>query len=191
MNRRNDVVAILEAIPWAILIGPASVLFTLYLTNRFNVAQFMRQRNQDTQVRHEAILRERTEELYVLLQEYRNLLGRTNISYLHVMEGKLDYNQALELVIQQNKDDIQFHRIQMLIDIYFPQHATAFAKLLDCRDEINDILAAHKRAYKSGESGKPFVNPFIAALTRAENAGNALVIDLVVETRRALSLCVG
>jgi hypothetical protein len=180
----------IEAIPWAIIVGPISALLAAYLTNRYNTAQFRQQRDHEQWVRHEAILRKRTEELYVLLQRYMTALSTTNLPYMHVMEGKLDYNQALDLVIQQNKRPVEFHRIEMLIDIYFPQHREAFTKLLDFRSAINEIREAHKMAYLQSASGKPFIKPFTDALMGAENACNALVADIVADARSALSLIV-
>jgi hypothetical protein len=181
----------LNAISWNVIIAAAGPLIAVYLTNRFNMAHFRQQLEHDQRSRHEGILRERTEELYVQLQKYSTTLQTMNLPFIHVMEGKLDYNQALDVMKKEGKFVADFHRIQMLIGIYFPQLREAFAKLLNLRNEANIIRQAHKAAYLRGESGEPFIELFLGSLAAIEDACNKLVSDIVADAQAALSLRVG
>ena len=71
--------------------------------------------------------RDRGEELYMLTEQWLNMLLCNAISLMSVMQGKLTYNQNLELTISEGeKNPVNFSRIGLLVDVYFPGTRNAY-----------------------------------------------------------------
>lgn len=99
----------------------------------------------------------------------------TYFPFVDVMTGALDYNQALDLQISNNeKDTPDFVRLEMLVDLYFPELTTQRDALFNARDQVNKIHADHKTQYKKGDlDGRKFVEPMMNALMLVEERGDS------------------
>lgn len=153
-------VAILTA-----LITAAVTLLGVLFTNLGNTARIRLQLEHERSLKKEELYRERLEELYVLFETWSTSLFIYYLPYISVMEGKISYNDALDQTIKQGSESsADFHRLQMLVDIYFPEVKPEFNALLEYRSKTNDILSKHKLEYKNGNiDGHKFLKPFLAS----------------------------
>jgi hypothetical protein len=159
---------LLKGIPAAIYttaIGAAIALVTFYLTDRSNTRRLKLQFHLERESKEREFIKDKLEELYLLHEAWVNALATSYLPVLKVMKGEITYNQALDMFIEDNKArQVDFKRLQMLIDLYFPAIKPAFEKLSAARDRTNEIKAAHKREYKRGNTdGSEYVVPFIEA----------------------------
>ena len=167
------------------VITAAVTLLAVFLTNRGNTERLLLQLEQERNTERAALHREKLEELYVLVAKYTKLLGSHCLPYMSVMEGKLDYNQALDLTIESgNKETPDSDRLQMLIDLYFPGLRETFKQLLDVRGKINEVLALHKAEYTRGcLDGRKFVDPMLAALALLDKTGERLKNEIIAQEK--------
>ena len=138
-------------------------LLGVHFTNKASLARSKFQLEQASSQRKELLLRERGEELYELADKW---LLRMSCYYLElhsVMQGKITYNEALDMQIEAGKIKVfNFGRIEMLIDVYFPETRNDYDKLIKMREDLNDIVAIHKQAYKRGDTdGTRFIDSFV------------------------------
>ena len=91
-------------------LGGIIALCGVSLTSRF-----------DTKKRRQEMLRGRGEELYTLNEKWLNGLTGYFLRRASVMQGKLTYNEALDLEIAEGSrhQTHDFSRLEMLIDVYF------------------------------------------------------------------------
>jgi hypothetical protein len=78
------------------------------------------------------------------------------------MIGKLDYNQALDQMIEGGKEAGRearregFDKVEMVISLYFPELKTSFEALDESRERANKICTVHKEAYQREENDPRF-----------------------------------
>ena len=61
------------------------------------------------------------------------------LPYLRVMEGQLTYNQALDITISR-EDSPNFHRMDFLVQVDFPELLPQFNAVLVARDNANEVM---------------------------------------------------
>lgn len=121
------------------------------------------------------LLRTRGEELYSLINAWLNGLFGHCLRRNLVMQGKLTYNQCLDMDIAQGNPSHDFSRIELLIDLDFPSARNLYDKLLVERTNLNKIEAAFKRSYEEGDDeGDKFLPPYLRAQQSIENLGELL-----------------
>jgi hypothetical protein len=159
-----------------VVIGAIISIFCVCLTNRSNTNQLRMQLEHERQSRTEDLKRERLEELYILVGHWLNMFAGHYISLSMVMQGKLDYNQHLDQVIEgSKKQSHDFNRLRMLLDIYARELKPAYEKVLEARDELNEIATKHRHAYERGDlDGKRFLKPYTTTQLKIERLGEAL-----------------
>lgn len=84
--------------------------------------------------------RERLEELYVLVTKWVQSFNGQALQLSLVMQGHISYNEYLDGVLDDDEDDVDFGRLQMIVDIYGEELGKGFQGLLKCREEINEII---------------------------------------------------
>lgn len=94
--------------------------------------------------------RRRLEALYTSFSGFCTQLVVLWHPYTSVMEGKLTYNQALELQIESGAGPRHFEQVKMLVAIYWPTFEPYLLELDAIREKGNAILDAHKQRYKNG-----------------------------------------
>lgn len=169
------------------LAGGAVALFSVFLTNRSNESRLKAQFDHELRKQKSDLLRSRGEELYELTDSWLKKLFGYYLGISFVMQGKLTFNQCLDLQIQEgNKESFDFGRIEMLIDVYFPSTRPAYDKIIASRTELNKIATAHKRAYESGDiDGGRFLKTFVQSQQSIEQAGE-IFMKQVLDCIRAL-----
>ena len=154
------------------LLTASVTLVAVHLTNRNNTTRLLRQLDHEKSLNRERIRRERGEELYVLSEKYFTWLVSDYLPYLRVMQNELTYNEALDLTLaSDNSDRPDFQRLEMLVDLYFPDLTKPLQAVFSPRDQANKLLAIHKTAYKQGETdGRKYIrtmNDILAELQQA------------------------
>jgi len=165
----------------SVIIGGALALVGSFLSNRASQARLKFQIEHDSCQKKRDLLLERGEELYGLTDKWLNYLFEHTLNILSVMQGKLTYNQSLDLDIEAGKNiSMNFARIQLLIDIYFPSSRKAYDSILKERDKINAIEATHKRAYRNGDiDGTSFLPAYLKKQNSLEKAGEVFKNQLI------------
>jgi hypothetical protein len=109
-------------------LGGVLTLVSVLLANRSSTARLNLQLDYEATQRKAQILRERGEELYVLTERWLNgLVAGYYLRRKSVMQGKLTYNECLDLEIADGKDNpVNFSRMELLIDVYFPSTREAY-----------------------------------------------------------------
>ena len=155
-------------------VGGTVALASVYFTNRANMKRFDMEIERGEKRRRAEVLRDRGEDLYMLSEQWLINLAINYLGEARVMQGKLTYNQHLDLAHSQTeKNPGNFQRIALLIDVYFPSTRKAYDDVLLARTTLNKISAAYKRAYEGGGDvdGTRFIQPFVEAQKAIEAAG--------------------
>lgn len=108
------------------------------------------------------IRREKAEELYLLLESWSNAFFSRNSMLILVMKNEITYNDYLDNFIEEGKKrNVNYKRIDMLINLYFKSLLPHYLEILKQRDIIADIESIHKKEYKKGNiNGQKFIKLF-------------------------------
>jgi hypothetical protein len=119
--------------------------------------------------------RTKLEELYLAFSGWEKSVGANSITFHAVMIGKIDYNQALDIVNNDPEGGRpRFDSVEMLISLYFPELKEDFKGVQKSLDQLNEIRQAHKRAYVAGGNDPKFATIFSAEIGKFGNAEQAL-----------------
>ena len=156
-------------------------LVVVFLTNRSNTARLRIQFEHEHSEKNKELRRQRGEELYELSDKWLNRLAAYYLQRISVMQGKLTFNECLDLEIAAGKENaVNFGRIEMLVDVYFSSTRRAYDDLISARSKLNEIAIAHKRAYQRGEIYcTAFLSSFVEAQKMVENAGGQFRADII------------
>jgi hypothetical protein len=159
----------------SIITGVAAFLGVV-LTNRYNFTRIKLENEIDAERKRRDLHRERGEELYVAVDKWLRVIGTNYLSILRVMHGKLTYNQHNELTLKWSEQKgYDFSRLEMIIDVYFPDIKDSYSKVLEARTEINRISAEHERQFNSGKTDSHgLIAQFVAAQEKFESTGTCL-----------------
>lgn len=153
-----------------IIIGAALSILGVWLSNRSNIKQLTIQLQHEKETNAASLRREKLEELYILVDKWSSGIFGHYLNLTLVMRGEIDYNQYLDQVIEQGKENtVDFSRLGMIVDIYGLELQSSYERLMEAREELNKISAAHKQAYKSGDvDGKKYLKPYTDAQLKLE-----------------------
>ena len=159
-----------------VIIGAMLTILGSWLTNRSNITQLRIQLEQKERVHNTNIKREKYEELYILLGHWMGGVFSNYMNLILVTQGHIDYNEYLDQVIESGeKNTFDFKRMEMILDIYGHNLQESWQKVLEAREKHNDIISAHKSAYKAGAIEAP---QFIDPLSNSQLEINARVKSL-------------
>lgn len=168
-----------------VLFGSLLTTFGVWLTNRSNRKQLKIQHEHEELLHRQRLSRERLEELYVLVSHWVNKIISSYLNLILVMQGHADYNQYLDSIINDKFQKYDFSRLEMIVGIYGLQIQSSYEAALAAREHINSVVAAHKIAYKRGESGELFLKPLNDAQAEFIAAGDALKEVIAKAARNA------
>jgi hypothetical protein len=196
MNALIDVLGQVPATAWAALVAAVvTALITLTgvaLTNRSSNQRLRMQLDHELQTKGQDFQRERLEELYLLVEGWVNTLFMYFLPYARVMRGDLTFNQALDITIDVGgKSTVDFKRIEMIIDLYFPELRTDLDRVHAAREAANKIIHKYKKQYETGDTdGRQFLQPFLTAEKQVETEGVALKAKIIQKARETYNLAV-
>jgi hypothetical protein len=146
-------------------ITAVATLVGIFITNQANNERLRLQLKYEQNEKQKELIRSKLEELYVLFKKWSMNISTVYLTQTGVMAGKLDYKSALE--IQKDggdKSKVDFDRLGMLIDLYFPRLKSDYGKVIEVRDVANKIMVAYQNQCLSGDKdGKKFMNSFLKA----------------------------
>lgn len=169
-----------------VLFGSLLTTLSVWLTNRSNRKHLKLQLEHEERLHRQRLSRERLEELYILVSHWVNKIFSSYLNLTLVMQGHTDYNQYLDSISNdKSSEKYDFSRLEMIVGIYGDQIQTTYDDAIAARERINSIVAAHKTAYKMGESGELFLHPLTDAQTKFITAGDALKEEIAKAARSA------
>lgn len=152
----------------AALTGFITAIATLsgvFITNQANNGRLSLQLKHEQNKKHKELIRNKLEELYILFKQWDTNISTVYLNRTSVMAGDLDYKSALEMDKNRGeKSTVDFSRLEMLIDLYFPRLKPDYVKVIEARGIANKIMLSHQNQCLSGDiDGKKFLNPFLTA----------------------------
>ena len=137
---------------WASSAGGATIALTgVLVTSMLN--WIFRKQDRRWRLEDEARLRdiERGEELYSLLHLWSITAYAGFMAYLRVMKGEIDYNSALDIVIESGKrNQKDFERIDLLFSVYFPDLHEKWKSAKEFVHISSSIESRFREKYKRG-----------------------------------------
>lgn len=92
---------------------------------------------------------QRLEQLYSAVHHFSSMFVSTTMVWSQVMMEKIDYGEALDMVVGITKDKSKDHETAvMLTNIYFPSLVKPLEDIFAQRDVCNSLQAAFKRKYQ-------------------------------------------
>lgn len=132
------------------LVGTGSALGGAYLNNKFSMERLTIELHHSSREREKEFKRERLEELYSLVNKWLHNMFLVHTHIANAINGQMTIDEADKAAIDSPQlEKIDFSRIHMLINMYFPQLDVQFSELLSKRDEISEIRLEHKKMHGS------------------------------------------
>jgi hypothetical protein len=131
-------------------------------------------------------LRSKLEELFMAYQGYCKLITtKVYMPFMQVMAGKINYNQALDLVISTPNDTPRHHETcEMIIRLYFDEFLPAWDELLKRLANLNSVQAEFKRSYEKGQDTQRFMKPFDSAMVEFVKQEEILRNSIISKARK-------
>lgn len=134
-------------------------------------------------------MREKAEQLYLSADAYGRVFGGHMISYFPLLEGRIDWNQMLDIHISDGSKEKEHggaETMTMLVEIYFPSVRPALARVWEARTEFNALTAKLKRHYKAnGHVTEDYwKSAFMDVTKRLNDAISSLEKEIVAAARR-------
>lgn len=169
-----------------VLFGSLLTTFSVWLTNISNRKHLKLQLEHEDRLHRQRLSRERLEELYILVSHWVNRMFSNYLNITLVMKGHTDYNQYLDSISNdKSSENYDFSRLEMIVGIYGDHIQATYDTAITARERFNSVIAAHKTAYKNGESGELFLHPLTDAQNKFITAGDALKEAIAKAARSA------
>lgn len=146
----------------AAVVTAGAALLAMRFTNRANNDRLLLQLDREAAKERAQMLREKGEELYGLIAQWEANFGVRCVSLQAVMKDELTYNEALDIFSKEVQTETH-ERVELLIYAYFPALEQFYSEIIAIRGPVEEIISAHKAAYKQGSSGRVFLKPFTDA----------------------------
>jgi hypothetical protein len=155
----ESIVEILQQVPAAAWSAIVAALLTsgiaflgISYTNRENRKRMIAQHEHERSLRKDEHIKERAEELYIIVRKWSSTMISDHFHYVRVMRGQLSYNDALDMTLASvEKQKYDPDRMHMICNIYFPVLSSEIKGLLDMNCKLLDIREGFKREYKCGK----------------------------------------
>jgi hypothetical protein len=182
----SDFLAIFNSVSPAVA-GAAAALIGVWLTNVGNDNRAHLQAKTEREKERRNILRERGDELYQHAYRWAAQLRSDTLIWHGAMVGQYGVNEALDMEIAEFNDrKFDYGRIEMLVDVYFPEARAQLDSLLQHRDERSRYINAFKRSYKAGDlDGRTFAKQLMDSVAAFEGEFKGFA-RIIVESMRAL-----
>jgi hypothetical protein len=156
-------------------------LLAVWITNSFNAKQLKRQLNFESEEKKLALIGQRAEELYEITDKWLLSLGVAHLNLYAVKLNKIDYNQYLELTIEQGESsNSSIGRLDMILHLYFPPLVPQYKEIKQVRSNINKIAGDFKIFYQSGNTNnETFIKSFLEAGDKLDKVGDSFKASIV------------
>ncbi len=149
-----------------------STLIAVHLSNKSN---HVRQRNlleHEKEKEDKDRNRKYLEDLYGLVDKWLSVFTFRYLFLVQVMEGQMTHDEYLDEVIKDSeKKNFRLVRLEMFVEMYFPEKFPEYNTMVQLREEMNDVISAHKQSYLSGQNGERFLKPCFEVHMKILEAG--------------------
>jgi hypothetical protein len=133
-------------------------------------------------------LREKAEQLYLAADEFGKDFSSHIVSYFPLLEGRIDYNQMLDMHIEQGSRDSRNGGVEtmiMLAEIYFPSVRPALESVWRARSSFNDLTREIKETWieQGSVSHGNLLSRFQAASLTLDRSIESLKDEIVAAAR--------
>ncbi|MBU0737574.1 MAG: hypothetical protein KJ981_19970 [Alphaproteobacteria bacterium] len=175
-----------EALIGTVVGGSLTLLGVVY-SNYASRDLWTRQAAKQDSDRKKEIHRGVAEDLYINFSEWANFVISSHFSLYSVMDGKISYNDHLDMLLK-SKDDVKHnhHRMEYLLKAYYPHLVVEYAEVRAALEGVNNIIFEHKKHAASGHSGRQFRDLLLAADDVFDKRCEALKEKLVEELKRQM-----
>jgi hypothetical protein len=124
----------------------------------------------------------RLEELFILFKKWALKHDLVYINHARAMKGDIDYQVMLDMEIERcYKNPFDFNRLEMLINLYFPNIKAVYERLIETRTKANKFMLEYGNQYVKGNTdGRKFLAPFLDAQKEFSQEAER-VIKLIAE----------
>lgn len=181
-----DITNIVTALGAATITGLVAI-FSSFLASSNSIKVQNLQREHDSETKKKSFMLERGEELFVSINKFATQTAVVHLPLYAVMKGELTYNHYLDHLISRTKKiDYDPTRIELLIQVYFPELSREYDIIRGKIDELNDVIERHKCTYKDsgGEEAPQFILPLQESQLTLENEFENLKSKIASETRK-------
>ncbi|MEA5550620.1 hypothetical protein VB713_06440 [Anabaena cylindrica UHCC 0172] len=145
------------------LVSSGMTLMGIFLTNKANNERLTLQLENEKKIKQQKLMREKLEEIYLLSKKWAANIDIFYLNNTRAMDGQIDFKTLLEIEIN-NKNNLDFSRLEMLINLYFPVVKPAYDDVIKARGKANEIMMNFRNQCLQGNTdGKNLVAPFLAA----------------------------
>jgi hypothetical protein len=161
----QQIPATLYVAAFTAFVTASATLTGIFITNKANNERLALQLNREQDVKQKELMRSKLEDLYILFKQWDQNISMVYLNRTSVMAGAINYTSALEMDKDRGeKNTVDFSRIEMLIDLYFPTLKQDYLKVIEARGRVNKIMLTHQNQSLSGNvDGKNFLHPFLSA----------------------------
>lgn len=162
------------------------------LTHNLSLRRERENRLHDIERNRNELLREKREELFLLVDQWFGGFIQMLLPRNLAMSGQISYDRMNDMIIEfgESRGDSgrNFYKIEMLIAAYAPNCAEAYSECLRLRDEISKFDGPFKDFYLENGLGAvyPLRGCYIDAVQAIQRAGENLKTEIVTEIRDAI-----
>ncbi|MBL4617470.1 MAG: hypothetical protein JKY46_07210 [Robiginitomaculum sp.] len=124
-------------------------------------------------------LRNRGEELYILVSKWKRLFLAAHITLPLVMQGEISYNDYSDDLNSIEDTESDPHRMQLIIHAYFPTLKKQYEKIGSALKASNKIIDEHEHACKQKKDGQEFIKPFNEAQIKLHQECEVLKEEII------------
>ncbi|MGO8865994.1 MAG: hypothetical protein ACLQME_05780 [Alphaproteobacteria bacterium] len=139
---------------------------------------------------HVFFMRQKAEALYLAIERYNRALSSYFVPHYDVIKNKITWNELLDIQIKgrgsAGRDSAgALDTTIMLINVYFTELKPHLDHYSAARENIHEIIADYKRAYKKGDTdGIRWFKPFDEGLRELDRSAEAFKQAVLVEAIR-------
>lgn len=128
--------------------------------------------------------RQKLEELYVCLFNYKQTLVVSFLTFEFAVAGKYSFDEAERLIAEDLKNGgADFTKIHMLIDLYFPNLRKKFDEIFEQRGKVVAFLARIRKGRVESE-GEDLLLSFQKLSNQIDELAGEFLIALKIESDR-------
>ena len=167
----DTAIAALSALGVSFITAGATIL-GVFLTNRANYKRQVLELSIQSEKEKNTTRNQKVELAYLNFSKWSRALFSYQLPFVKVMQGELDYNQAYDLVIDNDKTkDFDPDHMQLCVDLYMPHLGELFADVEAKRDKLNAVINDHRAHCESGRAdGASFVQMYMDAMKEFDEA---------------------
>jgi hypothetical protein len=139
----------------------------------------------NTNKEHVFFMLKKAEELFLAVDRFKTSLDCYYLNFYAVMQGKISYNDMLDLQIRNGTTAHEPHRfMRMLCRFYFPPLLPKLEAFIGAQANANKVTAKHRKDYERGADGIPWIAPLDEALLLLDQAAKELSDSIIAEGQR-------